>query len=245
LNPRRHRVEQPEVIEETEEVEIEVLSPSLEERSLAIPPEVRALFGIQQPTTPPKASAPLPELDIWNRPLPPRPPRLRVGLDYHNVIQVEEWQGNKKVFEGIPTRNIDAVRRLASLHEVYVLSWAPSRRRALEVETDLHRCGLLTAIGGRHHLLVGPEIPAKVTETKTDPRTGEQITLRGKAAIAQDLGIHVLVDDSTDIGDEAGSLGLPFIGIQLPWSRFTHPQPRCGSLVEAIEFILDDPDRWV
>ena len=149
-------------------------------------------------------------------------PRLRVALDYHHVIHVEHKKWGVTTFEGIPPENVEQIRRLAAHHEVFILSFAPSPERALQVETSLYETGILgIIIGGRHHLLTGEAIPEKVTTIKKrwDKRVKDYIDVEipGKAKVAQRLGIHVLVDDSVDIGAECNRLGVGFIGLALHW----------------------------
>jgi hypothetical protein len=178
-------------------------------------------------------------------------PRLRVALDYHHVIHVEHRKWNQVTFQGIPPEHVEQIRRLAAHHEVFVLSFAPSPERALEVEESLRNSGILDIIGGRHHLLTGDQIPERVTVIKKrwDRRANDYIEVEvpGKAKVAQRLGINVLVDDSVEIGGECNRLGVGFIGLALHWREsrgIKHWGIKVWSLEQAVDLIFDNPDRW-
>jgi hypothetical protein len=201
------------------------------------PPTIQVSPTSPSPVSPAIAAPPTPPFRVTT--VPP-PPRLRVALDYHLVIQIDEWQQGVK-YEVIPQAHIDAIARLAQHHEVYVFSWAPSRETSANVEASLHRSGILDIIGGSRHLYTGRQIPAKVSFTD---RFGE--FKRGKALIAKDLGIHVIVDDSTDITDEARRIGLNAIGINARrnLNRLDIHHFGVKDLVVAVDLILEDPSRW-
>ena len=68
----------------------------------------------------------------------------------------------------------------------------------------------------------------------------------GKAKIAQQLGINILVDDSPEIGGEANQIGLGFVGIALEWRDRDRPHwgVKVRNLEEAVDLIYHDPDRY-
>jgi hypothetical protein len=240
LNPRPGREEEVTVVDQpdwsptTPTSVVETVTPSAEP-AIPIAPQPKALPATSSTDNP------------WgNLRIPPtvRIPRLRVGLDYHNVIHEEIRRYGQVHFSGIPLDHVDLIRKLSLNHEVYILSWAPSLWRQREVEEALEEAGIIDIIGGRRRLYVGKDIPAKVSEQKYD-KDGNPYWAKGKAKVAQGLGIHVLVDDSPDIGDEAVRLGVGFIGIQLPWMRQRHSHLHVPSLKEAVKLILEDPAQWL
>jgi hypothetical protein len=159
-----------------------------------------------------------------------------VALDYHNVIQFNEWTQNSKgdwiCEEVIYRQNITAIQRLAQHHEVYIYSWAPSRGTSQAVENLLFRSGILDTIGGSRHLHTGRAIEAKVSFF--DEELGRWKV--GKAKLCQINGIHVLVDDSHAIAEEARNIGLPCIQV--------HPRFGVRDLTQAVDLILDNPERY-
>jgi hypothetical protein len=174
-----------------------------------------------------------------------------VGLDFYHVIHLTHKKWGVTTFDGIPPENVDQIRRLAAHHEVWILSFAPSPERALEVELAFRNSGILDIIGGRHHLLTGEAIPERVTtiKRKWDKRVNDYVDVEipGKAKIALRLGVNVLVDDSPEIGAECNRLGVGFIGVALHWREsrgIKHWGIKVWSLEEAVDLIFDDPDRW-
>jgi hypothetical protein len=237
------------VIEDEVDYSPDLPSPSAEEITA---PTLTKAPPANPPTSVSTAASSYIERDIWGRIVSPRTtPRLRVALDYHHVIHVQHKKWNVVTYEGIPEGNIDQIRRLAAHHEVWILSFAPSPERALEVELSLRDSGILDIIGGRHHLLTGEAIPERVTtiKRKWDKQVNDYVDVEvpGKAKIALRLGVNVLVDDSPEIGAERNRLGVGFIGVALHWREArgeSHFGKKVWSLEEAVDLIFDDPDRW-
>ena len=199
------------------------------------PEIIEEVFAV---ASPPKAR-PKHISDIISLVRQPTPPRLRVGVDWRNTLQFEDPR--KGVPSHIPPENLDSLRRLARYHEVYILSFAPSRNRSADVELECEEFGVFDISGSHRRLYTGRQIPAKVSGVD---HFG--VYKDGKAKIAKALGIHVLIDDSRDIGDEARRIGLNFIGINSWWALRRGEVHHFGvkNFVEAVDLIMEDPNRW-
>ena len=123
--------------------------------------------GVTISKPPPKASVPPHIREIISIVHPPERPRLRVAVDWRNTLQFENRARSET--SHIRGEHLEALRRLARRHEVYIYSWAPSRDRAADVEYEFHRFGVSDIVGGNAHLITGGQIEAKVSITVESP----------------------------------------------------------------------------
>jgi hypothetical protein len=208
-----------------QEVEVDSLT-LIEEVEEKVQEEVEE--KVEPPEEPPST--------ILSPPPPPARRRLRVGLDFHNVIQIHRWivkrDGRRAKEFFIPQSHVDAIRRLARSCDTFVYSYA-GVPRFREVTCELQRCGI-TDIIGADHIVGPPRIKERVG--KCDDWTGHWRP--GKAEVCVEDHIDILVDDSPEIGEDARYRGLRFIGVHT--ERHTH-FGGVDNLIQAIDSILNEP----
>jgi hypothetical protein len=170
--------------------------------------------------------------------------RLKVAVDYHNVIQLTRRERNKAPLDFIPTDSVVALRRLAVYHDVYIYSFA-GQNRLVELYESLKVSGITEIVGGEQNIFSGYRIPSAVGREVNNARG--KYWIKGKAQVAHENGIDVLVDDRRDIGREAVSFGLRFIGVNTDRDHLQGTTHLGGvdTLSEAVDLILASPEHFI
>ena len=174
-------------------------------------------------------------------PTHPPPPvrRLRIGVDYHNVIQLTRWSRNSRgqslKEDFIPAESVRAIRLLASEHDVQIYSFAGAQR-SQELRNELERSGIAEIIGGQGRIHASERIKARVGERDHLGRYRP-----GKVDICVEDEVDWLIDDSPEIVADARRRGLGVIGVNT-YHLHRDGRPHFGgveSLLEAAQRILN------